>query len=127
MNRAFERKAERLLARAEEIAESVETWADFSTAMFDQRSGLIARTFADRRERLEFRRSPQYAAVWQIVHDLIEKFGLIEGATPVRHPPNSEESLTIEVALPIDAVPLDHIITIEVALRDSEESLNLNP
>lgn len=71
-----------LLEQAKIIAESVETWADLSNALFNQVDGLVVLAYPTRAERDAFRLTPEYAALWQLINDTIDRTGLIEGATP---------------------------------------------
>jgi hypothetical protein len=64
------------------LAPTVKSWADFSVAIFDQRSGLIAKTFETTIEREAFFDSDQYRAVNCILLGLMKKFGVDGGATP---------------------------------------------
>jgi len=44
-------KAAELLKAAEELAHSVQSWADLSNALFDPVEGLVSRAFESRAER----------------------------------------------------------------------------
>ncbi len=55
---SIEMKANAILNQAKELAPAVESWADFSNALFDQESGIVAQTFEDPMERQAFYDSP---------------------------------------------------------------------
>ena len=59
---SFEGKANRVLAHARQLAGDVRSWADFSTAMFDQNTGYVARAFPTEVERQMFLESGQSRA-----------------------------------------------------------------
>ena len=71
-----------LLDSAKSLASSSPTWADFSNALFDPSTGLIAKAYPTREERQRFVRSPQYKAIRELIDKAQERTGLIEGATP---------------------------------------------
>jgi hypothetical protein len=79
---SIERKANRVLEQARQLAERVNSWADFSAGLFDCSSGLVPQTFPDEMERQVFFDSEQYAEINQILMDLMKKFGVVNGATP---------------------------------------------
>jgi HicB family len=122
---SIERKANYILEQAQSLERSVRSWADFAGAFFDQRSGLVAKTFEDAMEREAFFDSEQYEAVNNILLRLMKKFGVAGGATPqksgrfvVRVPK------TVHVALDIEAkregVSLNHLAVakLSVPLRE---------
>lgn len=79
---SFDKKANLILEKARELAPDVDSWADLSNALFDQQSGLIARTFADPLERDAFLDTEYYEELQGIVDSLVDKFGILAGATP---------------------------------------------
>jgi hypothetical protein len=80
----FEWQAARCLARAREIARQVETWADYAQQVFHPRVGLIATTFPDRDDKIQFRRTAEYAEIDRLLGELKAKFGVFEGMVPRR-------------------------------------------
>jgi hypothetical protein len=81
---SVQKKAENVLNKARQLANEVPTWADFSLELFDQHSGIVARTFDDEMERQAFYDSPQYLEINQILAGLMKKVGMANGATPTR-------------------------------------------
>jgi hypothetical protein len=105
---SIERKANYVLEQAKALAPNVASWADFSVALFDQRSGLIAKTFEDRMEREAFFDSKQYREVNGILLELMRKFGVEAGATPKADPQKSGRFLlrvakTLHTRLQVEA------------------------
>jgi predicted HicB family RNase H-like nuclease len=76
------KNANRVLKQAEEMARSVESWADLSNALFGPVNGLVTTAYPTRAEREEFVKTEQYQKMRQLLHDAIDRFGLVEGATP---------------------------------------------
>ena len=60
-------KEKNILDSAREVAQSVETWADLSNALFDPEVGLVARAFPTRQEREAFLRTKEYRAIRQLI------------------------------------------------------------
>lgn len=85
-------RADCVLARALELAPRMTSWADFSNALFNQRSGLLATTFPSREERQAFLETDQYQKINQTLLGLMHKFGLTEGAIPNRKCPTCGEA-----------------------------------
>jgi site-specific DNA-methyltransferase (adenine-specific) len=79
---SIERKADYILEQAQILAKNVKSWADFSAAIFDQRTGLVAKTFEAPMEREAFLDSEQYEKVNQILLNLMKRFGVKGGAAP---------------------------------------------
>lgn len=77
-------KAAELLKKAEALAQSATTWADLSNALYDPLEGLLAEAFPTRDERRQFIQTPEYKQIQQLLADAMNRFGLIEGATPKR-------------------------------------------
>jgi len=75
-------KAKNILKEARNLVKSTKTWADLSNALFDPLEGLIARTFQDRKERAEFRKTDVYNELHTLVENKMRVTGLINGATP---------------------------------------------
>jgi predicted HicB family RNase H-like nuclease len=76
------RKADRVLKQAQEICRSVESWADFSNALYNPVDGLLTTTYPTREERLAFMKTEQYKKIRDLLTQSIETHGLVEGATP---------------------------------------------
>jgi predicted HicB family RNase H-like nuclease len=74
--------AKRVLKQAQQIAHSVETWADLSNALFDPVNGLITKAYPSRAEREAFMKTEEYQKIRELLRNAIDTFGLIEGATP---------------------------------------------
>jgi hypothetical protein len=77
---SIERKANRVLEQARELAGQVPNWADFSVLMFDGATGIVAKTFPEEMERQAFFDSKQYKEVRNLLGGLMEKHGVIEGS-----------------------------------------------
>ncbi len=121
----IERKANYILEQARALAGNVKSWVDFSAELCDQRKGLIARTFPEPMEREAFLDSTQFAEVNRILLDLINRFGVKQGATSqksgkflVRVPRSLHESLEIEAKR--EGVSLNQLAVSKLAvpLRD---------
>jgi hypothetical protein len=100
---AIERKANFILEQAKTLAGSVKSWVDFSAELFDQKRGLIAKTFPESMEREAFFDSPQYAEVNKILFEQMKRIGVKDGAVSaksgrflVRLPKSLHESLEME-------------------------------
>ncbi len=76
------KNANRVLKQAQEIARSVESWADLSNALFGPFDGLLITAYPTRAEREAFVKTEQYKQIRQLLRDAIDTFGLVEGATP---------------------------------------------
>lgn len=77
-------KEAELLQRAEELARTVETWADLSNALFDPISGIVSRAYPTRAEREVFLKTEEYRKICQLIDAAQQRFGLVAGATPKR-------------------------------------------
>lgn len=74
--------ADRLVKQAEQIARSVESWADLSNALFAPFDGLLTQAYPTREARREFMKTLQYKRINELLEEAIDNFGLVEGATP---------------------------------------------
>lgn len=72
----------RVLSKAEEMARTVNTWADLCNALFNPSDGLLTTAYRTRAEREAFLKTEQYQRIRQLVSQAIETHGLVEGATP---------------------------------------------
>lgn len=77
-------KAQAILAAARREAATVETWADLSNFLFDADDGIISKAYPVGPERSEFIKSPEYQAIRQLIGEVQERTGFIEGMTPKR-------------------------------------------
>ena len=68
---AIERKANYVLDRAKKLAEKVESWADFSNALFGQFDGIVAQTFPEDIQRQAFYDSDQHKQIMNMQADLM--------------------------------------------------------
>ncbi len=99
---SIDRKAARVLERARTISRKVDTWADFSNAMFDQFNGVVPKEFPSELERQAFFDTEQYKQILQIQTELMKKHGTVVGAAPksgkfvVRVPKTIHQKLDIE-------------------------------
>lgn len=117
---SIETKAKSVLNQAQEIAKHVDSWADFSNALFGQNAGLIAETFRDPMERQTFYDTEEYQAIYDILDSLKDRFGISEGATPkksgkfvVRMPHTLHEVLDIEAKN--EGVSLNQLVVAKLA------------
>jgi hypothetical protein len=118
---SIERKANYILEQAKVLARQVKTWADFSAALFDQKTGLVAKTFVTPMEREAFFDSQQYKEVNRLLLGLMKKFGVEGGATPekggrilVRLPKTVHRVLEIEAKK--EGVSLNQLAVAKLAI-----------
>jgi predicted HicB family RNase H-like nuclease len=78
------KKAMQIQKQAEDLARSVETWADLSNALFDPINGLITRAYPTRAEREEFLKTEQYKKIRALLRQAMTVHGLVEGVTPAK-------------------------------------------
>lgn len=79
---SFTKKADHIREQAESLSRKAKSWADFSTAVFGHKDGLIAKTFAEETERHLFYGTDQYRAVCKMRQALMKKFGVNKGGNP---------------------------------------------
>lgn len=77
-------KAAELLQQAEQLAQTVSSWADLSNALFDPLTGLLARAYPTRSEREAFTQTPEYRQIQQLLAQAIQRFSRVTGAAPTR-------------------------------------------
>jgi hypothetical protein len=83
---SIDERAAGVLEQTNELAGRVESWAEFSHAVFNPQDGLAARAFPSLRERREFTMTPQYAEIYRILGDLMRKSGGVsEARTQLSH------------------------------------------
>jgi predicted HicB family RNase H-like nuclease len=93
---SYETKANAVVEKAKDVAERSKSWADFSTAMFDQQRGLIAKTFKDEMERQSFYQSDQYEQINQLLIGVMKRVGMSINPAP----PQTEKSGRFNVRIP---------------------------
>ena len=72
-----------IVAKVREKASSVKAWADLSNFVFEQETGILAEAFPNIDERRKFGKSDEYREIWQIIEEVQNRTGLVEGATPM--------------------------------------------
>ena len=113
--------AKRILKQAQEIARSVETWADLSNALYNPIDGLMTTTYPLGPKREAFVKTEEYRKIRQLIHDAIDRFGLVEGATPksgrfvVRLPRSLHASLEREAER--EGVSLNQLVVAKLAAQ----------
>jgi site-specific DNA-methyltransferase (adenine-specific) len=80
--RAVTKDKKNILKEAEQLAQSLRTWADLSNALFDPIEGLIARFFPTLQERKEFRKTKIYDQLHTLVEKKMKETGVVAGASP---------------------------------------------
>jgi predicted HicB family RNase H-like nuclease len=116
------KNANHLLEQAQDVAGSVESWADLANALFDPVSGLITRAYPTRAEREAFLKTEQYKKIRELLTHAIETHGLVEGATPkksgrfvVRLPRSLHAALEREAES--EGVSLNQLVVAKLAVR----------
>jgi len=92
-----------LVEKAKRAAAETETWADFSNYLFNPDDGLLTSEFKVGRERKAFKKTGEYKTIMNLVGDVMQRTGIVEGATPrksgkfvVRLPKTLHEALERE-------------------------------
>jgi len=126
---AIESKANRVFEQAKSLAAKAGSWMDFSAQIFDQRSGLIAKTFPTEIERQAFFDTEQYNEIHTLLVQLMKRFGLAAGATPkeksgrvlIRLPKTLHQCLEIEARR--EGVSLNQLAVskLSLPLRDATD------
>lgn len=113
--------AARVLNHARRLAKRVESWADFTNALFDPEHGLVHRTFPDRKDRQAFLNSSEYREIDDLLDQLMKRFGVADGATPkksgkfvVRVPKTLHFALEREAAQ--EGVSLNQLVVAKLAM-----------
>ena len=116
------KNASRVLGEAREKANLVGSWADFSNALFNPVDGIITKAFPTKAEREEFFQTEQYKSIRHLLREAIDKFGLVEGATPkksgrfvVRLPQSLH--LALEREAEREGVSLNHLVVAKLAAQ----------
>jgi predicted HicB family RNase H-like nuclease len=114
--------ANRILEQAQQMAGSVETWADLANALFDPVDGLITRAYPTRAEREAFLKTEQYKKIRDLLAHTIDTHGLVEGATPkksgrfvVRLPQSLYAALEREAVT--EGVSLNQLVVAKLAVQ----------
>jgi uncharacterized protein (DUF1778 family) len=114
--------ANRILKQARVLARSVESWADFSNALFNPIDGLITTAYPTRAEREAFLKTAQYREINNLLDKAIETHGLVEGATPkksgrfvVRLPQSLHAALEREAKQ--EGVSLNQLVVTKLAVQ----------
>lgn len=124
---SFVEKADKVLERAMALLPKVgSSWAEFSNALFDQKSGLVPLTFADPMELQAFWDSDQYKSINNMLLHLMKEHGT-DGANPkngrvlVRLPQTLHKALIVEARH--EKTSLNQLIVSKVAfpLREMVE------
>lgn len=120
-------KEQQLVQAARKLAATAATWADFSNALFDPETGIVAKAYRNRTERQKFMKTKEYREIQDLVDEVEDRTGLIEGATPrkksgkfmVRVP------VTLHAALEAEAreegVSLNQLVVTKLAMRVSKK------
>jgi predicted HicB family RNase H-like nuclease len=115
-------KAQQVLRKAEQLAAGAATWADLSNALFDPYRGLLTREFPAGAARAHFRKTPEYKAIGQLLEDMMERTGVLEGATPrksgkfvVRLPSSLHAALEREAEE--EGVSLNQLVVTKLAIN----------
>ena len=118
-------KSSKILKSAEDVASSVDTWADLSNALFNPVDGLLIKAYPTRKEREAFLKTKEYAAIRKLREAAIDETGLIEGATPkksgkfmVRLPKTLHGALEREAAE--EGVSLNQLVVAKLAMQMSQ-------
>jgi hypothetical protein len=116
------KNANRILKQAQDLARSVESWAELSNALFDPMNGLLTRAYPTRAEREAFLNSAQYQKIRELLAQAIETHGLVEGATPqksgrfvVRLPQSLHAALEREAKR--EGVSLNQLVVAKLAVQ----------
>jgi hypothetical protein len=111
-----------ILDEARRLAKSAKTWADLSNAFFDPLEGLVVRSFPNREERSEFRKTPAYDELHTLVEKKMEETGVANGANPkksgkfvVRLPRSLHTALETEARL--EGTSLNQLVITKLAIQ----------
>ncbi len=114
-----------LLKVAQREAANVTTWADLSNFLFDPDDGLISKAYPVGPERSKFMKSPEYKAIRQLIDDVEDRTGLVEGAVPkksgkfvVRLPRSLHAALEAEAER--EGVSLNQLVVAKLSLPLSD-------
>jgi len=115
-------KADRILEQAKSWAGSATSWTEFSNRLFSQDDGLVAKTFPRMTERQQFYDSVQYGKVNELLLSLIKRFGVADGAAPmksgkfvVRVPKSLHQVLEVEAGA--EGISLNQLALTKLSIR----------
>jgi predicted HicB family RNase H-like nuclease len=115
------KSAKHVLSQAKSAAQSAQTWADLSNALFDPESGLLTQAYPNRAERERFVKTDQYQKIRALLNQAISSSGLVTGAKPkksgrfvVRLPQTMHASLEREAAA--EGVSLNQLVVAKLAI-----------
>jgi predicted HicB family RNase H-like nuclease len=115
-------RAQKILDSARAVAQTAETWADLSNALFDPVDGLVARAYPTRAAREKFMQTEEYQAIRRLLDAAEERTGLVEGATPtksgkfmVRLPRSLHAALEAEARK--EGVSLNQLVVTKLAMQ----------
>jgi hypothetical protein len=114
------KKGKLILTEAQALAKTAETRAEFSNALFDPRSGLVAKTFPKLEERQKFYDTDEYRAARGLLLKLTKKFGRTDssvleksGKFVVRIPKTLHTTLEVEAKR--EGVSLNQLASVKLA------------
>ena len=117
-------KAEQMLELARLEAAKVTTWADLSNFLFDPDDGIISKAYPVGPERKEFMKSHEYEAMSQLIDEVQDRTGFIEGMTPkksgkfvVRLPRSLHAALEAEAER--EGVSLNQLVVAKLSMQMS--------
>lgn len=117
-------KAEEILELARQEATKVTTWADLSNFLFEP-DGLVSKAYPVGPERKAFMKSPEYKAIRQLIEEVQDRTGFIEGMTPkksgkfvVRLPRSLHAALEAEAER--EGVSLNQLVVAKLAMQMSQ-------
>ena len=112
----------KLMQEAEQIAATVESWADLANALYNPTNGLLTTAYPTKAKRKAFAKTPTYGKIRQLLRDAMDRFGLVEGATPkksgrfvVRLPQSLHFALEREARQ--EGVSLNQLVTTKLAVQ----------
>ncbi len=118
-------RMEEILKAARREAAASESWADLSNFLFDPEVGLVTKAFPNEKDRRRLIKSAAYRELMELVNQVRERTGFIEGATPrksgkfvVRLPRSLHKALEIEAAH--EGVSLNQLVVAKLAMQMSE-------
>jgi hypothetical protein len=118
-------KAEQMLELARLEDAKVTTWADLSNFLFDPDDGIISKAYPVGPERKAFMKSPEYEAISQLIDEVQDRTGFIEGMTPkksgkfvVRMPRSLHAALQAEAER--EGVSLNQLVVAKLSMQMSQ-------
>lgn len=124
---SVEAKANFILKEAQKLLPSMQSWADFSNALFSPTDGIVTKTFPTSMERQAFLDSAQYEAINVLMLNLMKKHGPDAAPQPqksgkvvVRMPTSLHEFLALEAKS--ERVSLNQLMVAKLALPLREKA-----